>query len=232
MKKAFTILCAAMFSLASLPSFAQFKLGVTVGVSSNSFGYNYEDSDDEDEERDATKSKIGYKVGLAAEYSFVEALSLQTGVLLSNKGAKYELEDSGESLKGKNSLNYMEIPLNLAFKFSNFQVHAGPYVGFGLSGKTEYESTFIGNRKGNIKFKNKVSESDLDDLEENEDYFRRTDVGLNVGAGYRFGSVLVTATYSKGLSSLYPTYEGEDDDEDDKMTNKGISLTATWFFNK
>jgi len=229
MKKVFTLLWVAVLSVASLPSFAQFKLGVTVGVSSNSFGYNYEDSDDEKEERDATKAKIGYKVGLAAEYSFVEALSLQTGLMLSNKGAKYEFEDSGEFFKGTNSLNYVEIPLNLAFKISNFQIHAGPYVGFGLSGKAEYETSFMGNGEGNIKFKNKVSQSDSDNLGNNEDYFRGTDVGLNLGAGYRFGSVLVTATYSKGLSSLYPTYEGVDDD-DDKMTNKGISLAATWFF--
>ena len=232
MKKVFTILCAAMLSLASLPTFAQFKLGVTVGVSSNSFGYNYEDSDDEDEEQDATKSKIGYKVGLAAEYSFVEALSLQTGVLLSNKGAKYEIEESGNSYKGKNSLNYMEIPLNLAFKFNNFQVHAGPYVGFGLSGKSEYEGTSGGNsvsEESTIKFKNNITESNLDDLDADATYMRRTDVGLNLGVGYRFGSVLVTATYSKGLSNLYPTYEGDDDD-DDKVTNKGISLAATWFF--
>jgi len=229
MKKVFTLLSLAMLSLASLPSFAQFKLGVKVGVSSNSFGYNFEDSDDEDEERDATKSKIGYKVGLAAEYSFVEALSLQTGLMLSNEGAKYELEESGESMKATSSLNYLEIPLNLAIKISNFQIHAGPYIGFGLSGKSEYEITSGGDSESeefDIKFKNNISEDD--DLDADASYMRRTDVGLNLGAGYRVGPVLVTATYSKGLSNLYPTYEGEDDD--DKTTNKGFSLAATWFF--
>ena len=160
-------------------------------------------------------------------------LVCKRGLLLANKGYKIDYDEDDEYVKSKTSLTYLEIPLNLAFKISNFQLHAGPYVGFGLSGKQETEASFGGepvSYDGKIKFKNKVSESDLDDLEENENYFRRTDVGLNVGAGYRFGSVLVTATYFKGLSSLYPTYEGEDDDDDDKMTNKGISLTATWFF--
>jgi len=235
MKKAFTILCAAMFSLASLPSFAQFKLGVTVGVSSNSIGYNLEDSDDEDDLKDATKAKIGYTVGLAAEYGFSEAVSLQTGLLLANKGYKIEFDEDGISAKQKTSLTYLEIPLNLAFKISNFQLHAGPYVGFGLSGKEEAEYEIGGeseSEEGKFKFKNKVSESDLEDLQDDEDYLRRTDFGLNLGVGYRLGPVLVTATYSKGLSKLAPSYDGNDDDDDDKFMNKGISLAATWFFNK
>jgi len=234
MKKVFTLLCLAMLSLASLPTFAQFKLGVKVGVSSNSVGYNLEDSDDEDESQDATESKLGYTVGLAAEYGFSDALSLQTGLLLANKGFKIDYEESGFTSKGKASFNYLEIPLNLAFKISKFQVHAGPYVGIGLTGKSKSEQTFGGESESGeekFKFKNKVSESDLEDLEVDEDYMRRTDIGLNLGVGYRVGPVLVTATYSKGLSNIYPTYEEDDDNDDnDKITHKGFSLAATWFF--
>jgi hypothetical protein len=61
---------------------------------------------------------------------------------------------------------------------------------------------------------------------------RRMDVGLNLGVGYQAGPVLVTATYAKGLSSLEPTYVDDEDDNDDKITNKGFTLGATWFFNK
>ena len=232
MKKNFTILCLAMLSIASLPVSAQFKLGVKVGVSSNSFGYSYEDSDEEEVLQDATKSKIGYTVGLAAEYSFVEAVSLQTGLILSNKGTKLEEEESGISFKENSSLNYLEIPVNLAFKTGNFQVHAGPYVGIGLSGKSKSEYEFNGESESEevkLMFKNKVSESDLYNLNGDEDFARRTNFGLNLGAGYRIGSILVTATYSKGLCNITPTYEGVDDD-DDKTTHKGISLAATWFF--
>lgn len=220
-------------SIASIPSFAQYNLGVTVGVSSNSVGYNLDDSDDEDEIRDATKSKIGYKVGLAAEYNFVEALSFQTGVMLVNKGFKLEEEEDGDSFESKISMNYIEIPLNLALKISNFQVHAGPYVGFGLSGKTKSEYNLGGeseSEEGKIKFKNTISEDDLDDLDDGDRFMRRTDLGLNVGAGYRVGPVLATATYSKGFSNLYPSTKGEDDDDDEKITNKGFTLAATWFF--
>ena len=232
MKKIFTVLCLAMLSIASSPVSAQFKLGVKVGVSSNSFGYSYEDSDEEEALQDATKSRIGYMVGLAAEYSFVEAVSLQTGLMLSNKGTKLEEEESGISFKANSSLNYLEIPVNLAFKAGNFQVHAGPYIGIGLSGKSKSEYEFNGESESEevkLMFKNKVSESDLDDLDGDEDFARLTDFGLNLGAGYRIGSILVTATYSKGLSNITPKYEGVDDD-DDKTTHKGISLAVSWFF--
>jgi len=93
------------------------------------------------------------------------------------------------------------------------------------------ESIVFSNQSifGQLMFKNKVSESDLYNLNGDEDFARRTNFGLNLGAGYRIGSILVTATYSKGLCNITPTYEGVDDD-DDKTTHKGISLAATWFF--
>jgi len=229
--KKITLVCIVLLCLFNVQSFAQAKFGFKVGVNSTSAGVSYEDSDEEEEFRDAIKPKIGFTAGLAAEFGFSEALSLQTGLMLANKGYKIEYDESGLSIKGKTSLNYLEIPLNLAYNMGGFQVHAGPYLGLGLFGKQKYElsdGTDSENGDTKIKFKNSVSEEDYDDLEDDEDYMRRLDYGLNLGVGYRTGPALITATYSWGLANTYPKYEGEDDDE--KIRNKGVGLALTFFF--
>ncbi len=253
MNKVITFLCVAILSIVSLTSFAQLRLGIKAGISTNSVGLNFEDSDDEKAYRDMLKLKPGFSLGLAAEYNFTRALSLQTSLQFTKKGFKMEREEGVNFEKRKTSISYLEVPVHLAFKVSKFQVHAGPYVGFGLTGKSKHEYNFNadsgkcgvvnascqGNGETNYEFKNKVSESDLAGYKA---YLRRLDVGLNLGAGYRFGPVLVTATYAKGLSNLYPKYatyakgllnfipryDGDNEDED-KTTNKGFSLMATWY---
>lgn len=252
MRKVILFLCVGVLNLAGLTSFAQLRLGVKAGINTSSMGLNFEDSDDEKTYRDVLESKLGFSVGLATEYGFTNTLSLQTGLQFIKKGFKMEREEGANFEKRKTSISYLEVPVHLAFKVSKFQVHAGPYVGFGLANKSKYEYNFDaysgkcgefdacwGNGEIKYKFKNKVSESDLDGYEA---YLRRLDVGFNLGAGYRFGPVLVTATYAKGLSNLYPKYatytksilnlipkyDGDNEDED-KTTNKGFSLTATWF---
>lgn len=253
MNKVITFLCVTVLSIASLTSFAQLRLGIKAGISTTSVGLIFEDPDDEKTYRDVLESKLGFSVGLAAEYNFTHALSLQTGLQFTKKGFKMNREEGVNFEKRKTSISYLEVPVNLAFKVSKFQVHAGPYVGFGVTGKSKYEYNFDansgkcenynacwGNGEIEYNFKNEVSESDLVGYKA---YLRRLDVGLNLGTGYRFGPVLVTATYAKGLSNLYPKYatyakgllnfipkyDGDNEDED-KTTNKGFSLVATWYF--
>jgi hypothetical protein len=232
--KKITFFCLVFLCLFSAQSFAQAKFGVKVGVNSTRIGVNYNDSDDEKAYKDALKSKLGLTLGLAAEFGFSDALSLQSGLMLANKGYKLEMEEDGESIKAKTSVNYLEIPLNLAYNMGGFQVHAGPYLGFGLFGKSKTEYNFGGESESDeekFKFKNSVKESDFDDLKEDEDFMRRLDYGLNLGVGYRVGPALINATYAWGLANTIPKYEGEDDD-DEKLTNKGVSLGVTFFFNK
>ena len=236
MRKAILFLCVGVLSLISLTSFAQLRLGVKAGISTTSVGLHLEDSDDEKTYRDALKLKLGFSAGLAAEYNFTNALSLQTGLHFTKKGFRIKSEEGFNFEKRKTTLSYLGIPIHLAFKVSKFQVHAGPYVGFGLAGKSKYDYRFApnefeiytGNEYIKYKFKNKLAESDLIYM---RGYLRQIDIGLNLGIGYQAGPVLVTATYAKGLSNLYPKYDGDNEDGD-KITNKGFGLAITWFFLK
>ncbi|KAA9340670.1 porin family protein [Adhaeribacter soli] len=241
MKKTATLLGAFALSLLSFQSFSQVKLGLKAGANISTFGYDFKDSEEETLSNDITKNKIGYHVGLAAEFGFTDNLSLQSGLIWTNKGAKYDYslsEDGVEmEIKGKTSLNYLEIPLNLTYKISNFQIQAGPYVAYGIGGKEELESkfTFMGETDtdkddADVKFKNTVEESDFD--EENTTFYRALDLGLNFGIGYMAGPVLLNANYSLGMSNLTPDFDGDDDDsaDDSKIKNRVIGISATYFF--
>ena len=96
-------------------------------------------------------------------------------------------------------------------------------------GGTESESE---NGEYDVKFKNTVEESDFD-TDEFVSFHRALDYGLNVGLGYTAGPVLLSANYSLGLGNTIPGYDGggEDFSDDNKMTNKGFSVSATYFFN-
>jgi Outer membrane protein beta-barrel domain len=231
-RKILTLFCVTLLALASLPGFSQVKLGVKAGVSTNSAGVYFDDSEDEKETRKDIESRAGFTLGLAAEYGLSEALSLQTGLQLSNKGYKLDAAGEGGSTQINTSLTYLEIPLHFAYKISQFQVHAGPYLGLGVAGKAKYDfkvSDFSSSGDIKYKFKDKVSDSDMERLNDEEGYMRRLDVGLNLGLGYRVGPALISLTYARGISDIFPTHEGAVDD-DDKLTNKGLSLTGTWFF--
>jgi hypothetical protein len=241
MKKTATLVGALALSLLSFEGFSQFKLGVKAGMNVSTFGgVEMKDSEDQKIYEDGLESKIGYHVGLAADYGFTEKLSLQTGLMWTNKGTKFELseeeDDFKAELKSTISLNYLEIPINLAYKMGNFQIHAGPYVAFGVAGKSETESTFtfMGDTetetdKSDIKFKNTVEESDFD--KENVDYFRALDFGLNFGVGYMAGPVLLGATYSLGLSNTTPDADIEGYNADDSVfKNRNLGISATYFF--
>lgn len=157
----------------------------------------------------SVKSMLGLHVGPVAEFELQESLSFNTGLLYSVKGAKMEYGSESATT----SLNYLEIPLNVAYKFSvgemsDFFVQAGPYLGYALSGKTKYGD-----------------ESEDIDFEENG--IKRMDFGLGVGLGLKLGPIVPSISYQLGLSNL-------NDDSEDDMTikNKVLQFSVAYMFGK
>jgi len=154
------------------------------------------------------KSIVGFHFGPVADFKLQESLYFNTGVLYSLKGAK---SGSGE-LTGTDKSNYLEIPLNLAYKFSinetsDFFIQAGPYLAYGLSNKdeTDNESTDL--------FK--------------EGLMKRFDFGLGFGGGVEFGAIVTSLNYELGLANLNddPTYDG-------KIKNKVFQISIAYMFGK
>lgn len=213
---------------------AQVKFGVKAGLNINNISQNLAESDWEA----ATIMRLAYNVGLTADFGLSDVLSLQSGLMLTSKGFSYDLkEEFDEDIDGyfRFCYNYLEVPINFAYKISDFQVYAGPYVAIGIGGKMKYDVSFDGESESDeAKLKPAFGEVSDGDLADDEDAYSALDYGLNFGIGYQVGPILINAGYSLGLGNVTPSYEGDDDGDraDYKMSNRVISLSFSYFFGQ
>lgn len=242
MKNLFRTVAVCAFVFFMTTTQAQIKFGVTAGLNVANVSQDFKESDWED----ATNMKLGFKIGAAVEYGLSDALAIQSGLMFSQKGYKYDLEDgleAGESVDGydKYTLNYFEIPIHVAYKISGLNIFAGPYLAYAIGGKNSYDYTYTYDGvaddpdKGDITIKSFMGDVKEGDLGEKEDAMSALDFGLDFGLGYEVGPILVKAQYSLGLGNITPGYESSDpeftfDRKDYKVSNRVISLSATYFF--
>ncbi len=145
MKKIQTLLVALFILSCIFQTQAQVKLGLRAGLNLSNM-YIKDFSDDMDK-----KMNPSFLVGGSLEYSISENLSFESGLFISGKGVRIEgsTSESGVTLTQKTVGNpiYFEIPINALHKIEMNQgkllLFAGPYLGFGFSGKgkTEYTAT-------------------------------------------------------------------------------------------
>jgi len=156
----------------------------------------------------STENLTAFQIGLVGEFEITEPLYFNTGLLFSQKGTKMNVF----GVEVKMPINYFEIPLNLAYKYdlggAKLYAQGGPYLGFGLSAKAK-----SGSEEEEIEFGG------------DDDELKRTDVGLNFGAGIEIESLQIGVNYGLGLVNL-------ENDEDAYAKNRVFSITAAYFFNK
>jgi hypothetical protein len=116
--------------------------------------------------------------------------------LITNKGSEYIVGNNtnGSSTEFSNfqfSGVYMDIPLNLIYKFNlrsgKVLLIAGPQIGYGLTGKWKSSN----GASAKVHFGN----DPVDDL-------KPFDYGLDFGAGVEFGGFQVSSQYYMGLRTL------------------------------
>ena len=108
------------------------------------------------------------------------------------------------------SVNYVEIPLNLAYKYDLGVVklfgQAGPYAGVGVSAKMK-----------------SGSEEETFDFGSDPDQLKRIDYGVNFGAGVEIKKLIIGVNYGLGLANM-------SNDTDETMKNGVLSVSAgLWF---
>ena len=237
MRKLLTLFAVAIATLFSAQAFAQLKVGGKAGLNLANQSFDYDDSDAEP----ATNMRVGFHIGAAVEYGLSDDLAIQSGLLFTQKGFSFDLEDDlpdGTSVDGYDrvSLSYLEVPISVAYKISDFQVYAGPYVAFGIAGRNNWDYTVEAggvseDYNDEISLKPSFGEVTEEDLADDEDAFSAFDFGLNFGLGYQFGPMLVNAGYSLGLGNTFPAYDLEDFDRADfNQNNRVITVSLTYFF--
>ena len=243
MKNSYNLIIA-LFLIFSTSAMAQLKYGIKGGVNFTKMSLDIKDSEVDVEEN----MKIGFNIGATAIYTINEKFDIQSGLFLINKGSKLSYtEEDIEYAKKSTSVNntaetditystyYLEIPVNVVYKINKFQLFAGPYMAFGLTGNMEIDYSYGGESGSeSYKLKPKSSGYSSDDLEDDEEAFRMFDYGFNFGIGYKLGPILINAEYMLGLGNLNVFPEGEDygDESDYKIKNNGFTLSTTYMFGK
>lgn len=210
------IFAIAFLCLFSVQSFAQ-----TFGVKAGLNMANQSAKDDNDSYDSDNKMLLGFNAGVTAEFSVNDAFSVETGLILDSKGFKVEYTDmNGDKQTGKASLMYLDIPINAKYAFdlsgTKLYLAAGPYIGFGLTGK------FKGDSDVDVKWGSSTGDANSDG-----DDYKRLDFGLNFGAGVEFGAIGVGVQYGLGLSNISPYSDGGY-----KEKNKLFSISLAYKFGK
>ncbi len=177
----------------------------------------------------APESKFGFLAGAVAEIPLGKSVNFRPELNFIQKGYKISVsEDFGTgmmySIDGKETLNYLEIPLNITYnlpagKHTVF-LGAGPSIGLGLSGKTEV--TYVEPSQPTVTEKEDVSFGG----DEVEDDYKPLDFGLNINGGFKLDKgFFVKLAYTFGLSNILH-------DTESSQKNKGFSFSVGYLFSR
>ncbi len=134
-------------------------------------------------------SKVGFNAGVYAKLPLTTGFSIQPELLYSIKGAKdtYSNFVQGDG-EYRFNLGYIELPVLAVVNLTkNFNIHAGPYVGYLVSANVKNVDD-----NGEIQ-----GATDL-----KADNFNRWDVGLAGGVGFDVSAFTLGARYNYGLSKI------------------------------
>lgn len=193
MKKLRLSLVVAMLAIVTAAS-AQLNLGIKGGVNMSNF-YGDELTD--------KNMKIGFHVGLAADYDFAPSMAIQTGLFFTTKGAKYS--GSLGTVSGDITVNpmYLQLPVHFAYKQevtpgTRIVFHAGPYVAYGVGGKSKLK-VLSGSSSTESEGVNVFGENKM---------LKPFDAGLGLGVGAEFSRFLVDVGWDMGLVNISNSSSG------------------------
>lgn len=175
-----------------------------------------------DKTMDDYKSKIGFHLGVAADYKLIESLFLESGLYVTTKGAKYKKD----GIKNIYSLTYLQLPVLATYKYelgNDLKLHGkvGPYFALGVAAKNKWEDSDSPEEAETIKGFGKSS----DDKEKTG--LKRGDIGLMLGIGASKGHYYLGLNYELGLTNLCIE---EDWGKDAKAKNRNFTITLGYNF--
>ena len=195
--------------------FAQVKIGVTAGLNASNFLESGSGTTSHD-------YKAGFQAGLVADFGISDNFSIVPELLYSQRGDKSKLKITDKDGKksftlGSLNLNYLQLPINAAYKInlgnsSKLMIFAGPYLGYGISGKIKSEAK-SGSKKNNsdkIKFGSK------------EEEIKPFDFGVNAGIGYQFENVFFKLQYNPGFINL-------DNKKNHSLKNTNVAVSVGYY---
>jgi len=171
-------------------------------------------------------SKTGFHMGVIADLP-IQQFSIQPGLYFITKGGTDTYQ--GSYLNTPNSdfkqlsntrLNYLELPVNLLYHLKitpefNAFFGAGPYLGYGLSGKTH--TTYSGYIQGAVDQSLSFRENQLAG-------YKNPDFGANFMIGERLKHFTLDVNYSLGLVNVFNL------GPQNKIENRALGVSAGYLF--
>jgi len=209
---------------------SQMTFGVRTGFNLTNLSVQDDDGNKPDKN---PKFTPGFQIGMVVDYALSDVLSIQPGILFATQGAKVGWDDGIDS-KVIMSLNYIQVPINMQYKLDlgeiNLLLQAGPYLGYGISGKFK-----IWDETGK-----RISDNDLKDWMDDEDWFKikfgsdkdkhnakALDFGIGLGVGLQFNNLQAGLGYNLGLMNISHQLDSNDKSS---LKNNGLVVTLTYLF--
>ncbi|HEV2355938.1 MAG TPA: OmpA family protein [Puia sp.] len=156
--------------------------------------------------------RSGFELGLIAEVPLGrKGFYFQPAITYITKGRNYNRNnDSVKTLltdtiynKTGLSLDYIEIPLNLTYKYAltpdgrnSLFISAGPYMSFFYTGNMTVSSLTANPEQYN-------SETTPVTVGKGPESYATTDLGVNGKVGFELGTIMISGYFSRGLTSIY-----------------------------
>jgi hypothetical protein len=137
-----------------------------------------------------TKSKPGIVAGITVDYNIKDDFFILSGLEYVVKGNKV---DGGEGNGDGIDLNYLQLPVHIAYKYELTQdiklvADIGPYFAYGIRGKIKYKA---------------IGDYEAYDINAFDDgAYKRFDLGLGLGAGIEVSRINIRIGYDHGLSKI------------------------------
>ena len=205
MKKFFVTMMALVVATGA---FAQLNFGVKVGGNLATIsGMTSEDGGldwgDLAKVTPSQSMKLGFNVGVWAEYMVMPLLGVQVELNYSTQGVNTTVESSSSLLGAASTTNtkwsagYINVPILAKAHFANIAAYVGPQLGFA----TGFNTT------STTKTSDKTT---INDPEVVEDY-SSFDLSLVLGAQYRLtANIGIDARYNIGLTNVFPTLKNDE----------------------
>lgn len=227
MKKTSSILIGllAVATVASAQDYRKNIFGVRAGYSLSDVTNNYVDGEK------ITDPRSSFHVGVSDQIllSRMFPLYLETGLYLSNKGAKTNFaydDGEGSQIKQRIELMYLQLPAMINYHFAvgrttTIQPFFGAFYSVGLSGKLKekYSGRITGTATTDLFHDHQQ------DGEMQQQRLKRSDCGLRLGVGLTLDRVYLGVGYEIGLMNIakYPDATG-------KMENNCFTVSLGYNF--
>ncbi|MCL3854470.1 PorT family protein [Parabacteroides sp. GYB001] len=217
-----------VFIILSARAYAQspvsFQVKVGAGLASM-WGQNTEEN-----------AKFAYRVGVGMEYGFNKTWALQPSLNFVSKGSKEDGKDLG---KATVNMLYLELPVMLSArlhltKTSNLVISGGPYMAYGVGGKTSVDVWLpIPGTTGIQTVHKEYKLNTFGSITDGNMGCKRFDAGVGLGIAYEYRRIVVGLEGQLGLVKIHDGFSELIDIkelEDNALKNLSAFVTVGYKF--